>query len=135
MKLSSSAHWVKSSQTTGQPSTRPVSRRSSSRSSSVVTGVIRSTIESGNATCSVIQAPSPASRRVAKAVTIRRATCPLPWMLSHDITVNGSVPAVRRRASASARKPNVVTGAASPRRSAWMPSSRSSKSPVTGLTW
>ena len=39
-----------------------------------------------------IQSPKSASRSRAKAANIRRATSPLPGMLSHDITVNGASP-------------------------------------------
>ena len=36
------------------------------------------------------------------------ATCPLPWMLSQDMTVNGGMPRSRRRTSASVISPKVV---------------------------
>ena len=70
--------------------------------SSVVTGVIRSTMQFGKATSASIQSASSGSLSRAKAPIIRLATSPLPWMLSHDITVNGARRRrSRRRASAS----------------------------------
>ncbi len=89
------------SQTTGQASSTPKRASISRRSSSVVTGVMRSTIEHGNATCSPIQSPRPASSRAAKVVNACRARCPLPSRLSQDMTVNGAAPRSRRRRSAS----------------------------------
>ena len=126
---------MKGSQTTGQPSSTPNSWASASRSSSVVTGVIRSTMQFGNGTCSSIQPARSASLRRANAPIILWATSPLPAMLSHDITVNGSVPSERRRRSASTMNPNAVPGTAPSSRSLWIAGSVSSNSPVAWFTW
>ena len=55
--------------------------------------------------------PAP-DRSRANAVKTFSAIWPLPRMLSHDITVNGSMPLERRRTSASVTRPNVVAGTA-----------------------
>ncbi len=100
---------------------------------SAVAGVIRSTIEFGKVTDSATQAPSPASRSCATPVNTRRATSPLPCMLSQLMTVSGPVPRSRRRASASTTSPNAPVGAepaAIASRSARMPGKSGSNSPV-----
>ena len=132
LNRSSSTHCVKGSHTTGHPSSMPNRSRTSFRSSSVVAGVIRSTIELGKGTSRSTQAPSSGSRRPAKAVKLRRATSPLPWMLSHDTTVNGASPRARRRTRASVTSPNVVLGTAPDCRSAATSGAVASNSPVTG---
>ncbi len=132
MKLSSSTHWVNGSQTTGQASSTPNRSLISARSSSVVTGVIRSTIEFGNLTVAATHSPSSASRSRANAVNTSWATCPLPWMLSQDMIVNGSSPRSRRRTRASVTRPNVVAGTAPGSRSACTAGLSPSNLPVTG---
>src|SRR5674536_187038 len=47
---------------------------------------MRSTMQLGKQTWLRTQSPSSALRSVAKATKLRRATSPLPWMLSQDIT-------------------------------------------------
>ncbi len=121
------------SHTTGQASSMPKRAAISRRSSSVVTGVIRSTIEHGKATFASTQAPRPGSRRRAKAPNVRRAMSPFPWMLSHDMTVNGGTPRARRLASPSTTSPKTVRGTAPGSRSAATPGSVASNSPVTWL--
>ena len=133
MNASSSTHWVNGSHTTGQRSSIPNRRRNSATSSSVVTGVIRSTMLLGKATSRAIQSPSPGSRSRAKATKLRLAASPLPWMLSHDMTVNGGTPRARRRASAPVTSPKVVRGTASGARSATTSGRFASNSPVTAL--
>jgi hypothetical protein len=54
---------------------------------------------------------------MAKPTKAVRATSPLCRRLSHDTTVNGFMPAARRRAKASVTKPNTVLGAPLPARS------------------
>ena len=103
--------------------------------------VIRSTIEFGNRTSVSTQAARPfspvtvsrhvASRSPANAVNTRLAMCPLPWMLSQDMVVNGGSPRARRRASASVISPNVVLGSAPGTRSAATAGFSASNSPVT----
>lgn len=105
-------HSSNGSHTTGQASSTPDSLAIAARSASVVTGVIRSTMLLGKGTFPVTQAPSAGSLRFAKAVNILRATSPLSWMLSQDITAKGASPRFRRRASASVMRPNVVRCAA-----------------------
>ena len=122
------------SHTTGQLSSTPNFSASSERSSSVVTGVMRSTIEFGNVTCSSSQPARSSSLSRAKAPIILCATSPLPAMLSHDITVNGSMSSARRRRSASTMKPNAVVGVAPSSRSLWIDSSEASNSPVDWFT-
>ncbi len=100
------------------------------RSVSNVTGVMRSTIELGNATFSSIQSASSGSLARAKAPKVRRAVSPLPWMLSHDMTVNGATPAARRRRRPSTTRPKTVAGTASTARSAMIAGFVRSKSPV-----
>ena len=105
-----------------------------SRSASVVAGVMRSTIELGKRTSRSTQSPSAASRSRANPTNARRATSPLPWMLSQDITVNGGRPRSRRRISASVTRPNTVDGTAPGARSARTAGSSAWNSPVTGCT-
>ncbi len=123
------------SHTTGQPSWTPNRSRRTARSASAVTGVIRSTMQFGKLTFASIQSASSGFFSRAKAPIIRWATSPFPWMLSQDMTTNGSVPEARRSASASVMKPNAVPGTAPSSRSAWIAGSLGSNSPVTWLTW
>ena len=140
-KWSSSTHWVNGSQTTGQASSTPNCCTRAVTSSGFVTGVMRSTIALGKATCSASQGASGSpsgersSCRAAKAPTMSRATSPLPGRLSQDITVNGSVPAARRRRSASVTKPKALRGVPGESRSACRAGSSGSNRPVTWLTW
>jgi hypothetical protein len=57
---------------------------------------------------------------------------PVALNLSQDITVNGSIPRDRRRATASVIKPKVVVGTAPGRRSACTAGFSASNLPVTG---
>jgi hypothetical protein len=96
--------------------------------------VIRSTIESGKLTAVRTQSARSASRSAAKAAKLRRATFPLPGMLSQDMTVKGRTPRSRRRASASTTRPKLVRGAVRCWTS-WTTSGASAmKSPVSGST-
>ena len=70
---------------------------------------------------------------MAKATKLRRAACPLPWMLSQLIIVNGASPRSRRRASAAVISPNVVLGALPGCRSCCTSGFSATKSPVTAL--
>src|SRR5699024_11985740 len=58
--------------------------------------VMRSTMELGKGTWVSIHCASSASIAPAKDKNIRCAISPLPWILSQDITVKGTVPAARR---------------------------------------
>lgn len=127
---SSRTHWVNGSATTGHRSAMPVRAATSSASPFGVAGVMRSTIELGNAVCSSIHSASSGSAAPAKAVKTRRAMCPLPGMLSHDITVNDATPRARRRRNASVISPNVVRGIAFGVRSAATSGADRSNSPV-----
>ena len=99
----------------------------------MVTGVILSTMELGNVTSCSIHSASSGSRNRAYAVNCRRAMSPLPWMLSQDMTVNGRVPAARRRASASTTRPKTVAGgSASP---PWAATRACSRSWATAGFW
>ena len=118
------------SQTTGQRSSTSKRSLTSSMSSSVVAGVMRSTMPLGKRTSRSTQSPSSGSRRRANAVKAVRASVPLPWRLSHDITVNGTISRSRRRASASVTSPNTVFGVAPSSRSCATAGSSSTNSPV-----
>ncbi len=94
--------------------------------------MIRSTIEFGKATLAATHSPSSGSRSRAYAVNTSWATCPLPWMLSQHMIVNGSMPRSRRRTSASVIRPKVVAGTAPGARSACTAGLSASNFPVTG---
>jgi len=98
-------------------SSRPLAALRRAASSADTDGVMRSTSELGKATLASIQAPSSGSRALAKPTKAVRATSPLCRRLSHDTTVNGMMPAARRRAKASVTKPKTVRGAPLPARS------------------
>jgi hypothetical protein len=72
--------------------------------------------------------------RPGEGVNIFRVTCPLPGMLSQELTVNGAIPRSRRRRNASFTSPKLVAGTAPAARSARTAGLRSSNSPVTGWT-
>ena len=57
---------------------------------------------------------------------------PLPWTLSHDISLNGSFPAVLRRANASVMNPKAVVGPPSPAVSVRISGRCPRRSPWTG---
>ena len=95
--------------------------------------MIRSTMLFGNSTVVSTYLPSSGSRSVAYATKLRRAACPLPWMLSQLMIVNGGSPRSRRRASASVISPNVVFGGLPGCRSCRTSGLSATNSPVTAL--
>ena len=72
----------------------PNSVANSSRSRALVAGEIRSTMPFGNATLFSIQSARPGSDKRANPATALRVTSPLCGMLSQDMTVNASMPAL-----------------------------------------
>mmetsp|Transcript_17032 Transcript_17032/g.51318 ORF Transcript_17032/g.51318 Transcript_17032/m.51318 type:complete len:254 (-) Transcript_17032:1203-1964(-) len=114
-KESSMTHCRKGSAITGHSSMMPYSERSSSRCSFSVAGVMRSTIEFGKATSRSIHAARSGSTADAKSSVTARQTEPFMGMLSHDRTVRGPRPALRRRCKMVQMRPNAVRGWASPR--------------------